>query len=262
MKKCMTLWMVLCFTLITWQTSAQAKSDSLKVLFIGNSFTYFNELPQTVSRIAASQGVKLAVTQFAPGGYYLRQHVKNPKLLEAIRKGGWDYVVIQEQSAAPAMPTDTVIQNTYPAAHTLDSLILAHSPSAKVIFYMTWGHKDGCQEKVDNYPLIYSYKGMQDRLRISYLEMAYRNNAWCAPVGIAWQHVREEHPNYLLYMPDRSHPSTLGSYLAANVIFCTIHQKPYQTDVFLGLPAEQCEYIQQVAQKSVLNNLTLLNIKK
>lgn len=262
MKKQMRKWIGICLACMALTASAQVKSDSLRVLFIGNSFTYFNELPQTVSQIAASQGIKLSATQFAPGGYYMKQHVEHEKLQKLIRQGGWDFVVIQEQSAALAMPSDTVLQNSYPAAHTLDSLIHAHNAAARVVFYMTWGHKDGCQEEVDNYPLIYSYEGMQDRLRINYLEMTYRNKAWCAPVGMAWQQIRKERPDYVLYMPDRSHPSMLGSYLAANVIFCTLFPKPYQTDVLLGMPAEQGEYIQQVAQKTVLNNLKLLNIEK
>ena len=48
---------------------------------------------------------------------------------------------------------------------------------------------------------------------------------------------------------------------AANVIFTTIYGKPYQTACTLGFPAEQAEYIQRVAQQTVLENLTLLNIK-
>ena len=51
-------------------------------------------------------------------------------------------------------------------------------------------------------------------------------------------------------------------YLAANVIFTTIYGKPYQTACTLDFPAEQAEYIQRVAQQTVLENLTLLNIKR
>ena len=63
-------------------------------------------------------------------------------------------------------------------------------------------------------------------------------------------------------LKDCFHPGPLGSYLAANVIFTTIYGKPYQTDCTLGFPAEQAEYIQRVAQQTVLENLTLLNIKR
>lgn len=241
---------------------AQSETDSTRVLFIGNSYTYYHDMPQTVQAIAATQHVKLAFTAFTPGGSRLVQHLNNPEVIEAIKKGDWDFVVLQEQSSAPAYSTMQVAQTVYPAAFSLDSLIHAYNQKAKVIFYMTWGHKDGCQRPMENYPLIDTYKGMQERLKISYLEMAYQNNAWCAPVGMAWQQVREERPDYILYWPDRSHPSPLGSYLAANVIFTTLFQKPYQTTVTNDLPPEQAEYIQQVAQRTVLENKELLNIRE
>ncbi len=78
---------------------------------------------------------------------------------------------------------------------------------------------------------------------------------------MAWQTVRREHPEYVLYAPDCFHPSPVGSYLAANVIFTTIWQRPYQTDVTRGLPVSQAETLQQTAQRTVLDNMRLLNIK-
>lgn len=250
------------FLLLSFNGYAREPKDSVRVLFIGNSYTHFNNLPQIVQQIAATQDMAIACSQVTPGGAYLSGHVRNEKVTEAIRRGDWNYVIIQEQSAAPAMPTKMVLQNTYPAAHTLDSLVVACNKEAKVIFYMTWGHKDGCQDKVDHYPLISTYSGMQERLKTTYLEMAYQNDAWCAPVGMAWQRVRCERPDYQLYAPDRSHPSLLGSYLAANVIFSILYQQPYQTAETMGFPPEQAEYIQQVAQQTVLDNLQLLNVEK
>lgn len=236
-------------------------ADSIRILLIGNSYTYYHDLPQVVQEIAATQKMKIAYTAFHPGGARLNRHLKNEEVIAAIRRGIWDYVILQEQSAAPAMPTEVVAKEVYPAARSLDSLVHAHNPQAQVVFYMTWGHKDGCQVPLPDYPLISTYDGMQERLKTSYLEMTYQNNAWCAPVGMAWQRVRKERPDYVLYWPDRSHPSPLGTYLAANVIFSTIYQRPYQTTVTKGIPAEQAEYIQQVAQQTVFNNLTLLNIQ-
>jgi len=241
---------------------AQSEKDSTRVLFIGNSYTHYHNMPKTVQEIAVTQQMKLAYTDFTPGGSRLVQHLNNPEVVQAIKRGNWDFVILQEQSSAPAYTSEQVAETVYPAASSLDSLVHVYNKNAKVIFYMTWGHKDGCLRPMENYPLINTYKGMQERLKISYLEMTYRNNAWCAPVGMAWQRVREERPDYILYWPDRTHPSPLGSYLAANVIFTTLYQKPYQTTVTNDLPAEQAEYIQQIAQRMVLENKELLNIKE
>ena len=242
---------------------AQARdTDSLRVLWVGNSYTYYNDMPSTVRQIAATQKVKLSCTRFLKGGERLSGHLKNQKLLDAIAAGGWDYVILQEQSSAPAMPTRQVAREVYPAARTLDSLVHVASPDARVIFYMTWGHKNGNRFPIPEYPPANSYGTMQERLITSYLEMAYDNDAWCAPVGMAWRRVRAERPDYVLYAQDCFHPGPLGSYLAANVIFTTIYGKPYQTACTLDFPAEQAEYIQRVAQQTVLENLTLLNIKR
>ena len=254
--------LLLLLALIPCATMAQkAGQDSLRLLFIGNSYTYYHDLPKMVYEIAKSQKRKLSVASVTKGGEKLSGHLKNEKLRQMLTTQKWDFVVLQEQSSTPAKQTEVVIAESYPAAKSLDSLIHIGSPEAKTIFYMTWGHKYGTTHKIDNYPIAYTYEGMQERIKTSYLEMTYRNNARCAPVGMAWQQVRKERADYQLYTSDCSHPSTLGSYLAANVIYTTIFVSPYQTDYTAGLDAEKAEYIQQTAQKCVLESKAILNIK-
>lgn len=241
-----------------------AQPDSTRVLFIGNSYTYYNDMPEMLRKLAAgaanSEKLNISYKAFTPGGCTLRRHAANEELRKAIAAGGWDYVVIQEQSSAPARHSATVARDTYPYARTLDSLVHAASPDAEVIFYMTWGHKDGCQTRHDGYPLIDTYEGMQQRLADSYLEMAYDNGGRCAPVGLAWKRVRTERPYEILYTADRSHPSRLGSYLAANVILATMLARPFQSSFTADLDPALCEYIQATAQHTVLSNKKMLNI--
>ena len=239
---------------------AAGRQDTLRVLWIGNSYTSCNNLPDVVCDIAASQKKLMKVTRVVKGGERLAGHLENPILHQLLRQGGWNYVVIQEFSSTPAYSTTTVVNEVYPYAREIDSLVLAYSPEAKVIFYMTWGHKKGNVRQTP-YPLDDTYDDMQERLKLSYLEMTYDNNAWCAPVGMAWKTVRKEHPDYDLYTADNYHPSLLGSYLAANVIFTTIYQRKYQTSVTCGLAPQIANTLQETAQKTVLSNLKLLNIK-
>jgi hypothetical protein len=245
---------------------AASKVDTIRVAFIGNSYTYFNEMPKLVQElangVAGSNKRYVDYKQFTPPGCALKLHVKNDELIKSLKHDKWDYVVVQEQSEAPSVHTADVAKETYPYAAQICKYAREGNPDVKIIFYMTWGHKDGTSTPVEGYPLPDSYAGMQLRLMTSYLEMAYDNNAWCAPVGMAWQKVRTERPNLQLYMADRSHPSLAGSYLAANVIYTTIIQSGYQSQFNSTLDPELAEYLQQMAQRTVLDNLTLINIKR
>ena len=75
----------------------EAADKPLQVLFIGNSYTYFNNLPKQVEAIAASQkaGPRIRTGASLSGGKTLQWHWENQKAVEAIRQGGWDFVVLQ-----------------------------------------------------------------------------------------------------------------------------------------------------------------------
>lgn len=76
--------------------------DSLRALFIGNSYTQYNRLVRQVQGPCASTGHKLSVKLVEHGGWTLKKHAANPETLDAIREGNWDFVILQDQSKAPA----------------------------------------------------------------------------------------------------------------------------------------------------------------
>ena len=82
--------------------AAKNENDSVRVLWIGNSYTFFNDLPAMVRDIAETKGVKMAYSEVLKGGERLKGHLENPRLLQLLKKGGWDYVVVQENSYLPA----------------------------------------------------------------------------------------------------------------------------------------------------------------
>lgn len=112
-------------------------TDSLRVLFVGNSYTFYNHLSRLVQSLAASCGKKVSVHQVANPGWYLSQHAANTQTLEAIREGGWDYMVIQEQSQAPAAEREWVQEHVFRSAAQLDSLRRLYAPKGKSVCYMT-----------------------------------------------------------------------------------------------------------------------------
>lgn len=202
------------------QLNAQI-DEEVKVLFIGNSYTGVNNLPNKVKFLAESMGKVLITEALTPGGATLSAHVQNAQTYTAINSNDWDFVVIQAQSQEPSFPPSQVASDTYPYATILNDSIKAAHPCAEVVFFMTWGRKNGDAANAQYYPVLATYEGMQTRLRQSYLEMAQNNDATCAPVGAAWQWVRNNYPAIELYSADESHPSNYGTYLAACAFYST-----------------------------------------
>lgn len=188
-------------------------AQTTRVLFIGNSYTSVNDLPNLVSQIYSAAGETLDYSMSAPGGCTFQQHCNVS--LPYIQQGGWDYVVLQEQSQLPSFPINQFMQESYPYAQELCSLIRQYNPDVKIVFYMTWGRKNGDPQNGQYYPPLNTYEGMDSLLYARYVMMAEDNDACVSPVGAVWHQIRNQHPEVELYQSDGSHPSYLGSYVAA-----------------------------------------------
>jgi len=240
-------------------TSALAQTT--QVLFIGNSYTAVNNLPELTRQLALSLGDTLVVNSSTPGGYTFQGHTANTATQNLIAQGGWDYVVLQEQSQLPSFPPGQVASDCYPYATALVDNIRTHSPCAESVFYMTWGRENGDAQNCASWPPVCTYAGMQERLRISYLQMAQDNSAECAPAGVAWKRVRDEYPAIDLYSPDGSHPSVAGSYLVACTMFSTFFRTSTVGATFTSsLDPVTAATLQQVASSVVLDSLATWNI--
>jgi len=232
-----------------------------KILFIGNSYTYVNDLPKMISEMGASTGDSLIYDSNTPGGYTFQLHSTNATTLAKINAQKWDYVVLQEQSQLPSFPPSQVAVECYPYARKLDSLIHLNNPCTKVVFYMTWGRKYGDASNCANYPVICTYDGMQGRLRQSYLEMADNNEAVVAPAGMAWKASRAADSTLNLWSSDNSHPSLEGSYLTACTFYATIFQKtPVGLPPSGTLAPATATFLQNIAHNTVFDSLSNWNI--
>ena len=229
-------------------------ADQYRVLFIGNSYTEVNNLPQLISNCASSAGDTLVFASHTPGGCTFQQHLSGA--LPLIRQGGWDYVVLQEQSQLPSFPYSQFMAESYPYAKALCDSIRAYNPNAKIVFYMTWGRKNGDQQNCPYYPPLCTYEGMDSLLFARYMMMAEDNQAIVSPVGYVWHYIRDQYPDIELYQSDESHPSLAGSYTAACTFYATMFQKnPMNIQTNETLPAEQAEFIRSVATELVYDSL-------
>lgn len=248
------LFFVLILLLLKFEINAQ--SESKRVLFIGNSYTYVNNLPQMIADIANSMGDTLIFDSNAPGGYTLQSHSTNAVTLEKIASSNWDFVVLQEQSQFPSFPISQVETDVFPYAHILDSLINANNSCSETVFYMTWGRKNGDASNCASWPPVCTYSGMDSLLNLRYRMMAENNHAILSPVGAVWNYIRQNYPSIELYSSDESHPSTAGTYAAACSFYTTLYRKnPELIHFDAGLSASDAENIRRATKTVVYDSI-------
>ena len=196
----------------------QAQEQKTRILFIGNSYT--GQIKKTVTELfqASSKAETVELKFYAPGGKTLEFHRNHPATINMIKEGGWDVVVLQDQSQTPAL----FPEKFHSAASGLDKIIDA--AGAQTVFYQTWGRRDGDQQNAHRFP---DYDSMQTALSKQYAQAAKRCDASLAAVGDVWAVVRVADPQLgrELYAQDGSHPSPKGAYLAACVFYATIFQE-------------------------------------
>lgn len=186
--------------------------DGMKVLFIGNSLTAFNDLPRMVQVIGESAGFEIAVRSVTAGNYSLEDHWHTGEALGAIQAAPWDVVVLQQGPSSLALNKIHLRDWT----RTFHEAIRAQG--ARTALYMVWPEATR--------PAAFS------AVTDAYTQAAEAVGGMLFPVGEAWRAAWQEDPNLALYWNDGFHPSELGSALGALVIFQQIfNESP------LGLPA-------------------------
>jgi len=250
--------------LIALTVSANAQTvnnHKYKVLFIGNSYTYVNSLPQMTKDVAASVADTLDTDSNTIGGYTLELHLQNAVTLGKIEAGGWDYVVLQEQSQLPSFPIEQVDTEVFPYAKTLDSLVHAYNSCGRSMFYMTWGKEFGDTSNCASWPPVCTYDGMDSLLRLRYIMMADSNNAVLSPVGAVRHYIMQHYPAISLYVSDQSHPTPAGTYAAACTFYTAIFKKdPSMITYNPGLSDSDAAHIRLAAKLIAYDSMSYWHI--
>ncbi|KAJ9470304.1 hypothetical protein DIPPA_19958 [Diplonema papillatum] len=207
-------------------------ASGLKVLFVGNSYTSVNNLPAMFESVSESMlpSVSVSTVAITPGGTTLGQHSENAATLAAVEAGDYDVLVLQEQSELSGIDS----QGGYDALW--EFLPIRSNPS--IVFYETWGRKDGDPRFPEAFG---TYSAMQCLVSNGYtvfqqFAMTRTCNVSVAPVGMAFERIFQESGGKpgvndtvgdstlfgRLYANDKSHPSVLGTFLAATTLFSTI----------------------------------------
>ena len=124
---------LMCFSL----PLACPAEEELRVLFIGNSYSF--QVPKVFGKLAESEGKKVTVDQVTKGGWTLKKHAEAEATRKKIAGAEWDFVVLQEQSQIPSFP-DAQKRMGEPVKTLAE---LAKKSGAKLVFFETWGRRDG-----------------------------------------------------------------------------------------------------------------------
>jgi hypothetical protein len=221
-----------------------ATATSLRVLFVGNSYTATNDLPAMLHTIAqaAPEPPRIDVESIAPGGATFSMHWNGADVQPAIAKGGRTHVVLQAQSVEPLIDPDTFSHYGALLAGA------AKSAQASPVLFETWARKAG--DFYDQAPFAGgSPEAMQDMLTTEYGALGKKSGAAIAPIGQAWRAAWTTHPEIELYQPDGSHPSVAGTYLAACVLYTSIsgHGSAPSSGVPQGVSAGDAATLRGVA---------------
>jgi len=227
-----------------------SNAPTLRVLFIGNSLTYAGDLPALIQGLARAAGVNLLYDQHTPGGARLLNHAADPEVRALLARGGWDAVVLQEQSEWPAFSDEQVRSGIEPYATALATEARAASPSVRLLLYETPARRDGDPQNVSVSPELATYEGMQLRIDRTYERLAALLRGTVVPVGVAWRLARHEHPEIDLYA-DAVHPGRVGAYLIACVFHATLLERsPVGSSYTAGLDPEMAATLQAIAWRA------------
>ncbi len=201
------------------ESSVLDKSKKYNFLFIGNSYTHYNDMPEQIfAKILDAAGYDATVTRITKGGWYLIDSAKSTdevgaKVDSAFKLRNYDYVVLQEQSTCPAATP----AKFYTGVRNLAAKVVADG--ATPILYGTWGRKEGHSVLKENG---WTNESMTWMISAAYEAIGAELGIDVAYAGLAFFDVYNNNKNINLYDEDLTHPNATGSYLAAMTIFAKI----------------------------------------
>ncbi len=194
------------------QKKGSIKEVEYSLLFVGNSLTYFNNLPKLVEENARAKGIILKTKMLAFGNYAIVDHWADGEVQKLIKSKEYDYVIIQQ---GPSSQQDGY-QMLVNAGKLYSDLCKAND--AKLAYFMVW-------------PSL-TYYHTFDGVIANYTAGAEANDAILSPVGKVWKEHFDTTGDFSYYGSDNFHPSLTGSLVAADVIVDSLFEENVKDDNF------------------------------
>jgi hypothetical protein len=242
-----------------------AQPPALKVLFIGNSFMWNNNLPQIEKDMVAQTGINAEIESHLVLGQSIDHFIKDGACWALIKSRAWDYIVIQDYQGYYYDYYGKIDSNGLAIPLVKNNLIFQDSikkliPCVKIVYFAGWEQKGGIASR---FPGDNSIK-LISRIMANY---TYLNNMpgvhnTIAPIGAAWIRCINERPDIELFGSDNRHPGYAGSYLTACVLFSTIfHAIPADSNIPIDLKIKKQDlYLKTIASKVIADSFEYTNL--
>lgn len=201
------------FGIMRMENDNNYKEEKMKILFVGNSYTFFNDMPALFAELCKENGVDVQVDSVTRGGYSFAHYVseeneKGIELRTKLAENSYDYIILQEQSVRPAESPETFLDG----ARRLCDMVRENG--AKPVFYQTWGRREDNKTLSDHG---WTRDEMHAMLKASYVRAAEENDAQLVYAGDAFDAAYRA--GEAVYHNDGTHPSAVGSAVIARAFY-------------------------------------------
>jgi len=214
----------------------------MKILMLGNSYTYFSDLPRILQALLDENGVDAEVDSITAGGRRLVQNLDESDALHAevvakCKECAYDVLILQEQSHTPMSHYREFLRGVCGCVELVKP--------ARTVMYATWGRKEGC-DLLEEFG--WTNQTMTEGLAAAYDAAARKVGGRCAHVGKSFFEIRKAYPEIELYDPDLSHPSYAGSCVAALTVYKNLTGELPSNTVTLALAPLTIAHLLEVIQ--------------
>ena len=180
-------------------------ANAQKILFVGNSLTYSNDLPKILEEVSENFGKTITTKSLCFPNYAIIDHLNEGKLHNILSSEKFDYLVVQQGPSSQSEGKKMLIEDGRKLKKLCDKY------NIKMVYFMVWTSKEW-------YHII-------DLVIENHEVAAKKNNAMLFPVAQVWKKYNTHKNIDSLYSFDGFHPSKTGSFLSALVMFHKLFPK-------------------------------------